>query len=316
MAKKSKKRQQLSKRKQTELLRKQGYSYKQINSMKSDTRKKISELIITDNKVKKQEKKVVDSRQKAPKKSHYDSFKTRVSNKRLELHALGIDKAMVKGAISDKKIDSIKLSDIKNGRVNRENYPWLFVSKEFDFDKIYKLKNNERMFVAFRDYQGELDFSELLEQYSKYNNGALIDGLESIVNTPPSYQKGVSGSSSGRAGDYKFQVAPEEVIKIFNQEAYNETRRDKRALQNQRKGKRKKNDRRQHYKGEAVGFQVMKDGNRVSHSEVTPRNLLIMANALMYNITEQERGNFYTRFYTDIIKHIPEMVEILPKPKF
>ena len=302
MAKKKRKSQNLSKRKQAELLRKQGYSYKEINRMKSSNREQISELIIADNKVKKQNKQLEKTIQKAPKKKAYDTYKTRVSNKRLALHNLGFDNVMQRGLISDKKIDSIRLSDIENGTITREKYSFLFYGT-FDFNQIYTLKDNQRMYVAFRDYQGELDFAELLQRYSRYTDNELVDGLESIVNTPPTYKKGVTGSSSGRAGDYKFMVAPQEVIKAFNNE-------------NNKKSRRGKNKRRMHSQGEKVGFQVMKNGRLNSHSEVTPRNLLIMANALMYNITEQERGNFYSRFYTDIIKHIPDMKEILPKPKF
>lgn len=314
MAKKSKK---LSKRKQVELLRTQGYSYSQINHMRTETRNKLSELIISDNTHKKKQKTVVKEtikERKKPKNNSYLTFKNRVTKKRFYLDSIGVKGALERGVFSDKKIDSIKQIDIQNGSVNREKYPWLYVSKSFDFNRIYTFKKNNRMFVAFRDYQGELDIADALNDFSRYNDGALIDFLEHIVNTPASYQKGVAGSSSGRAGSYRFMVAPQEVIETFNKDTYNESRKDKRHLKNQDKGKLKRKKKRQQYKGDKVGFQVLKDGQRVSFDKVTPRNLLIMANAIMHNVTEKDRVDFYRRFYDDITKNIPDMIEILPKP--
>lgn len=314
MAKNNKK---LSKRKQKELLRKKGYSYSQINKINTPTLEKLSTLIISDNQQPKKQKTVVKDtlkETKKPAKSSYLAFKNRVTKKRFALDEIGVKGALKRGVFSDKKIDSIKLSDLENGRVNRENYPWLFINSSFDFDKIYTFKNNNRMFVAFRDYQGELDIADALSEFSRYNEGALIDFLENIVNTPQSYQKGVSGSSSGKAGGYKFMVAPQEVIEMFNKETYNETKKDKRFLKNQNTAKAKRKNKRQHYKGDNVGFQILKDGKRVSFDKVTPRNLLVMANAIMHNVTEKDRADFYSRFYDDITKNIPEMGEILPKP--
>lgn len=314
MAKKSKK---LSKQKQVELLKRKGLSYKEARRLNKQNREKISDLIISDSDsktIEKAIKKATKPTQKRPKKDAYKTFKYRVSQKRIYLDSIGVKGALERGVFSDKKIDSIKQKDIENNTVTRENYPWLFISKSFDFDKIYSFRNSQRMFVAFRDYQGELDISDALEQFSKYNNGALIDFLESIVNTSPSYQKGVSGSSSGKAGSYRFMVAPQEVIETFNKDTYNETKKDKRYLKNQDKGKKKRRSKRQQYKGDRVGYQVLKDGTRVSFDKVTPRNLLIIANAIMYNVTEKDRADFYQRFYSDITKHIPDMMEILPKP--
>lgn len=314
MAKKQKK---LSKRKQVELLKKQGLSYKQARKFDRESIEKISDLIITESDTKTIEKAIKKASKPKPKKqkkSSYDTFKYRVSQKRLYLDSIGVKGALERGVFSDKKIDSIKLKDIENGNVSRETYPWIFGIDSFDFNKIYTLKNGNRMFIAFRDYQGELDIADALEQFSKYNDGALLDFLTNIVNTPPSYQKGVSGSSSGKAGSYRFMIAPQEVIETFNKDTYNESRKDKRHLKNQDKAKAKRRSKRQQYKGDKVGYQVIKDGSRVSFDKVTPRNLLIMSNAIMHNVTEKDRLDFYTRFYSDVVKHIPDMSEILPKP--
>lgn len=313
----TKKSNKLSKRKQKELLRKQGKSYKEINQLPKEVFQEKVNVIISENQSKKkprtQPKKVQEPVKKS-KKSSYSVFKNRVSKKRLYLDSIGVDGVLQRGVFSDKKIDSIKLSDIENNTVSRKKYPWLYKSSSFDFDKEYTFKNDYRMFVAFRDYQGELDIEKELHTLDKYSSDELLDFLQNIVNTPSTYQKGVSGSSSGKAGSYRFMVAPQKVIETFNKDTYNESRKDKRFLKNQEKGKLKRKKKRQQYKGEKVGFQVLKDGKRVSYDRVTPRNLLIVANAIMHNVTEKDRADFYRRFYDDITKNIPDMIEILPKP--
>ena len=314
-----KKRKTISKKKQSELLRKQGYSYSQINKMYSATRTKISTLIISDQNDQRKEKQSQKNRDKSvtsAKRKRELQYQNRVTKKRFALERMGFSDAMQRGKISNKKIDSIKLSDIENGNVNRESYPWLYYNTGFDFNRVYKFKGNKRMFVAFRDYQGELDIEDALREFSGRSDAELLDFLQGIVDTPPTYQRGVSGSSSGKAGDFKFMIAPQPVIDTFNREAYNETRRNKRAKAAADSPKNRRKKKRQQYKGDNVGFQVLKNGRRVSYDEVTPHNLLVLANAIMYNVTESDRLSFYTRFYTDIIKDIPDMAEILPRPKY
>ena len=315
----SKKKKNLSKNKQSELLRKQGYTYAQINKMDSATRNKISTLIISDQNDQRKEKQSQKNRDKSltsAKRKRELQYQNRVTKKRFALESMGFSDAMQRGKISNKKIDSIRLSDIENGNVNRETYPWLYYDTGFDFNRVYKFKAGKRMFVAFRDYQGELDIEDALREFSGRSDAELLDFLQGIVDTPPTYQRGVSGSSSGKAGDFKFIIAPQPVIDTFNREAYNETRRNKRAKAAADSPKNRRKKKRQQYKGDNVGFQVLKNGRRVSYDEVTPHNLLVLANAIMYNVTESDRLSFYTRFYTDIIKDIPDMAEILPRPKY
>lgn len=309
-----KKKKHLSKRKQRELLRKQGYTYRQINKLPRATKDRLSDLIISDKEDRKKEQKPT-----AKPKTDYQRRKlqrqNRITQKRFYLDSIGIPGALQRGVFTDRQIDHIKQKDIELGRVNRTNYPELFREMGFDYDQIYDLKNNERMFIAFRDYQGEVDIETELRRFSKESNGSLLDGLEAIVNTPPTYRKGGKGASSGKAGDFKFMVADQETLLVFNKEAKKETAKDKRRLANQSKASKRKL-KRGHFKGDKVGYQVLKDGNRLSYDKVTPRNLLIMANAIMYNVTEKDRITFYNRFYADITKHIPEMLEILPKPRW
>ena len=194
-----------------------------------------------------------------------------------------------------KQIDAIKVKDIEQGVKPIRSGDKIGY---FDFDKVYTLKNEKRFYFAFRDYAGETSLEEILHDFSRLNNKQLMERLESIVALPTSYKKGVS-ASSGKAGDYKFLSATQDVISVFNEE----TRK-----KNKKKSKRKRHD------GGYKGFQVLKSGARVSFDKVTPRNLLIVANAFMYNITELERKNFYNRFYDEVTQHLPDFAEMLPKP--
>ena len=78
MAKKSKK---LSKRKQVDLLKRQGYSYSQTRKMPKETRTKLSELIISDNEHKKKQKTIVQEtvkERKKPKNNPYLTMNSRL----------------------------------------------------------------------------------------------------------------------------------------------------------------------------------------------------------------------------------------------
>lgn len=210
------------------------------------------------------------------------------------LESIGIDVWKLKV----KDIDSVKIKDIEERRVNSSNYPDLFKGV-FDYDKVYILPDNQHFFFAYRDFAGERSFEEILSQYENLPVDVLLNRLESIVNLPASYQKGISGSSSGSAGDYKFQCADRKTIQMFNRETYN---------QNRRKTKRKKHG------GQYKGYQVLKSGRNISIDKVTPRRLLVVANAIMHNVTELDRRTFYQNFYTAVSKTMPDFAKQLPKP--
>lgn len=227
-------------------------------------------------------------------KRRADSRKNTRLKKQKYLESLGVD--VWKLRVKD--IDSIKIKDIENRRVNSENYPDIFKGF-FDYDKLYILPENQHFFFAYRDFAGERSLEEILSDYENLSIEQLLNRLESIVNLPASYQKGISGSSSGSAGDYKFQCADRKTIQMFNRETYN---------QNRRKTKRKK------HQGQYKGFQVLKSGRNISIDKVTPRRLLIVANAIMHNVTEIDRKTFYQNFYTAVSKTMPDFAKQIPKP--
>lgn len=204
--------------------------------------------------------------------------------------------------------EQIKSSDLNKSWEYIQDYH----SHSFDFNQVCKLKRNERMFIAYRDYSGEQDFNDIIADLSQLSNTELLNRLKQLNNTAPTYTgRGKKGSksrgSSGKAGDYRFMVAKQEYIELFNREIYQK---------NKRKGSKKKRRWSHSERGEHTGFQVLKSGGRVSFDSYTPRNMLIIANAIMENVTEQDRTGFYNRFYAEMKKHNPAFTEILPAPRY
>ena len=199
----------------------------------------------------------------------------------------------------------------------RENYPKIFKTDRFDFDKVYKLKNDEVLYIAFRDFAGETSLEEILEQYSKLTNDQLIDRLVELNNMSPTYspseyrtsrKKGSSytgGDSSGAAGDYKFLCGKKSAAVEKMMEDNEITRRMDYGYKRKAHGE-------QHYKG----YQILQSSPfNYYFQEVTPRNILIVTDAIMANVTEWDRVNFYNRIYKDLImRHMKDFAKILPYP--
>ena len=284
-----KKQQNIEKAKQIELLKKSGVSTSEIKKLNNVSRETLYKNIVSEY-----------SRKRKRKESRKQARETRIWGKRLALSDKFPD-ALATGVFSDSRIDKITWEDIRGDKVSREKYPWVYGISGFDYNKVMKTKNGKAFYVAYRDFTGEHDLEGLLERFEKYSNEELIDFLESIVNTPETFVKGKS-ASSGSAGDYRFEVGSKSFMQTFHGETYNI---------NRRKPKKK----RQHT-GEFKGFQVLKSGRSNSFDEATPRRLLIVANAICYNVTESNRVTFYNDFYNYVCEEFPDMEQILPRPRY
>lgn len=197
-------------------------------------------------------------------------------------------------SIPVKQIDKIKLKDLDS--IDRDKYPFLFPSAGFDFNRVYKLKDGQRMYLAFRDFAGETSLEEILQQYAHLSNEQLLDRLEQQAHTRPTYNRKTKSGSSGSAGDYRMTWARQNVITDYQYETRSKNRKQKK------------------HSGTYKGYQVLKDGRRNSFDEVTPRSMLIIMNAFMSHITESDRMTFYNDMYLRIKHHMPEFAELLPKP--
>lgn len=254
----------------------QNYSYKTLNSIAQQEEKRQAQA----------------KRRKVDKQN-------RRNRKRQSIEKLGLDPFQ----FTLKQIDSIKIKDIENGNVDKYSYPFLFGLDTFDFDKIYKLKNGERFFFAFRDFSGETSLESIIKMYDKMDEKNLLRNLEHLATMRPTYSKngkGGGGNSSGAAGDYKFISGDQPTIEAMTRET--------------RKDNRKKSKRKEHGAQTYKGYQVLKTGVRNSFNETTPRNMLVIMNAFMANVTEWDRVYFYRTMYRQLAKHMPDFASILPQP--
>lgn len=293
--------QRQSKRQYTELLKKQSnLTYAEINKLNKKELEKITNISISkqsqkikQNEIAREFKRATGEgvKQKPPRMTKKDYRQQKADF----LRHLGFEPY----DYTTKQIDSIKISDIRSGKFNEENYPFL---NSFDFYKPYTLVNGKRMYFAYRDYSGEVSLEELLEGVRYKTTNQLLNELNNIVNMSPTAKPGKAGTSSGKGGEISYHCESQNLIVAFAYEDNLITRRSKR-----RNLKRQKSV-------TTAGFQILKNGSRNSFDIVTPRGLLEIAVALMYNATEISRMDFYTAFYYDCIESIPELKRYFPTP--
>lgn len=210
-----------------------------------------------------------------------------------------------RGALRQEKLEYLVSKgfnpfDIKSSDLNKS---WEYIHNliPFDLNRVYKFKDNQRMYIAFRDFSGERDFLTILNEQKNLSNNALLDRLKDLVNTPPIHT-GKGSGSSGSAGDYKLMIAEQDYISMFNNETRNSNRRKKKKKWS--------------HSGENIGYQVLKSNGRNSFDSYTPRKLLEVMVAIMENVTETDRVAFYNTMYKQIKHHNQELANILPEPKF
>lgn len=214
--------------------------------------------------------------------------------KKIALDRMGIDV----GKLTKRQINSVKLKDIQDRNIDEKSYPHIWYA--INFDKTYLLPKDSYLFFEFRDFAGERSFDDILDDFENMTPEQLLSALKRIVEMPHTYDKKTRSGSSGVAGDYKFIASTDETIYMFHQEINEE-------LENKTHRKR--------HTGMFKGFQrLYSDGSPIIR-KATPRRLLIVANAMMYNITEIDRDSFYNQFYRAMKKAVPDLYRILPKPK-
>ena len=307
MAKKlSREQRRKQKEKEQRILKSKGYSTKQIQKLSNKELKDISGNIITEQQAK--EKK----RQKH--KAQYQKQLKDTGWKFQELVAKGFSPDV----LTTTNLRKVKKKDIKEGNINKKNYPFLYpelkVTKQqlqFDFNKKFKFPEGKGMYIAYCDFTGEKNFGALLNSYNRKSNKELLLKLNGLIQQPETYNKnlhrktkGKEGGSSGYAGDYQMLIGDISKIKRFDDKVMGDEYAS--IFFPQRK--------RQHT-GQYNKWQKLidKDGN-IYISEFTTHKILALTVAIMDNITEDLRGPFYKRMYSDITYYFPELKEVFPNP--
>lgn len=217
-----------------------------------------------------------------------------------------------------KDIEKIKISDIRNNSVNIETYPFLKNKIGIDFYKKIKLPGDLRMYVAYMDYTGENTLYDLLNLNINSRPQYLLEMLRELVNRPLSAVYNMAGSSSGRAGTAFFMIANNlELMDLYVRVS---------AVNRHFNRKNSRLSRVRVHSGKNRGYQRIKDVNgNVTHKSVSVFELLLIIVTLLDNVTEQDRGKIYIKFYESIEdislnydsdENFYELLKVLPKPKY
>lgn len=329
MAKLSKKKRAEQKRKQQNKLVSKGYSRKEVESLSNANLNKLTEYnipqkasaSITDTlkEISRKEKNREASRRyRARKKSERQAKLEQIAE------TLGLNPLEMKQPTA-KYLDGKSLEELKKLKRTQLRE---FIPKDklkpidtFDFNKSYKLPKGKKLHFGFRALNGEKDIAKELAEFNKLSNEELISYLKTIKEMPLTSSKGSSGKvgkrvgSSGQAGEGIVRLNSQEALQEAYAIEYNDDRRSNNFAKLLSKTAKKKGVNFQHsgidYHWQAVR-QVDEHGRLRAYTEITPRKLLVIGNAILWSITESERSGFYDEFYSVCCEIIPEMKDILP----
>lgn len=304
MAKKlSRKQRKALKEKQQRIVKQKGINTKQIQQLSNKELKELANSIVSE--------KQVREKKKLANKKKYEKQKADTGWKFQELLTMGFPHEV----LTTTNLRKVKKKDIKDGKINKKNYPFLYPNLKpdkkllkFDFNKVYKFPDGHGLYIAFRDFMGEKDLYTLLARYSRLSNKDLLQKLRGLIEQEETYNKeeykkskGRRGTSSGSAGDYQMVIADIDTIESFDDTVMSE---DYASIFFPK---------RQHTNSNAKWQKLTdKDGN-IYITEFTTHKLLGLTVAIMDNITEDIRSSFYTRMYSDITYYFPELAEVLPR---
>lgn len=211
----------------------------------------------------------------------------------------------------------------KQGNINKITYPFLFeenkVSKTVKKkvknigEKVYKLPEGIGLYFAYMDISGEQDFEQLLAIYNRKSTNDLIEKIKGLLNTLPQFDKelykkskGTEGTSSGKCGVANFHLTDINTIKMIDKyDNKEENLRMRNAPQRKRV-----------HSGDNRYWQTLTDDNgNIYFTEFTLHKLLVVITAIMDNIFEVDRFDFYDDVYTQVTSYFEELVDVLPSPR-
>lgn len=317
MAKGSKRlRKKKQKQQQIQVIKQFGYSGKINKLSNAEIQKQYSQIIQQNER--KEKKRQAQKRYREKKKKQLDYERTQKYFALEKASGISMDKWK---RIKKKKLDSMSLSDIEKGNFSIADFPELYNENTIDFEKVYKVPDGKRIYFAFRALNGEIDISYVLQQYSKFSNTELINNLKTLVNKPLTGTRNKKGSkgknigSSGKAGEGQVSLLSSNSFQSLYNENYNANRRANTHSKKLSKNAHKKGLSFQHsgidYQWQYISQSF--DGDRATgYSEISIRKLLIIGNAVMDNIREDDRKGWYEKFRDICITCIPIMHKILP----
>ena len=263
------------------------------------------------------------------KSSKYQNQLKLTSKKYFELLELGIDPKFLttqnlrKVKVKDFPKGEVNKKGTKQGNINKLTYPFLFeenkVSKTVKKkvknigEKVYKLPKGIGLYFAYMDISGEQDFEELLKRYNRKTTNELLEKIKGLLNTLPQFDKelykkskGSEGTSSGKCGVANFHLTKINTIKAMDRE---DNKEENLRMKNKPKRKRV-------HTGEHRYWQTLTDANgKIYFKKFTLHKLLVIITAIMDNIFEVDRFDFYDDVYTQVTSYFEELADVLPSPR-
>ena len=263
------------------------------------------------------------------KSSKYQEQLKLTSKKYFALLELGIEPKFLttqnlrKVKVKDFPKGELNKKGTKQGNINKITYPFLFeenkVSKEVKKkvktigEKVYKLPVGKGLYFAYMDISGEQDFEQLIVRYNRKSTNELIEKIKGLLNTLPQFDKelykkskGSDGNSSGKCGVANFHLTDIDTIKMID------------TYDNKKENLRMKNapKRKRVHSGDNRYWQTLTDDNgNIYFREFTLHKLLVVITAIMDNIFEVDRFDFYDDVYTQVTSYFEELADVLPSPR-
>ena len=263
------------------------------------------------------------------KSSKYQEQLKLTSKKYFALLELGIDPKFLttqnlrKVKVKDFPKGNLNKKGTKKGNINKINYPFLFEENKVTREvkkkvkkiggKVYKLPEGVGLYFAYMDISGEQDFEELLTRYNRKSTNELIEKVKGLLNTLPQFDKelykkskGTDGTSSGKCGVANFHLTDIETIKMIDD------------YDNKKENLRMRNapERKRVHSGNNRYWQTLTDDNgNIYFTEFTLHKLLVVITAIMDNIFEVDRFDFYDDVYTQVTSYFEELADVLPSPR-
>ena len=263
------------------------------------------------------------------KSSKYQQQLKLTSKKYFALLELGIEpKFLTTQNLRKVKVKDFPKGDLnkkgnKKGNINKITYPFLFEENKVSKivkkkvknigEKVYKLPEGKGLYFAYMDISGEQDFEELLARYNRKSTNELIEKVKGLLNTLPQFDKelykkskGSEGTSSGKCGVANFHLTDIDTIKMID------------TYDNKQENLRMRNapERKRVHSGNNRYWQTLTDDNgNIYFTEFTLHKLMVVITAIMDNIFEVDRFDFYDDVYTQVTSYFEELADVLPSPR-
>ena len=333
MAKKlSRSQRQKQKQKQQNKLATQGYSRKEIERLSNADLEKVYKANITQKQAENVDQALKIINRKERERQRGKERRQALANQRqqkLDLLAeiVGTDPLNFGKYPTARFLDKLKLSDLRSGKYTREDFKEYIPPEKrsfidtFDFDKVYHVPGGLKLHISYRSLNGETSIEDELAWFSQLSNQELIERLRAIKDMPQTRSRQVKGSkgrnvgSSGQAGEAMVYMSSQPALQELYDDQKNANSRANTRNKLLAKNAEKRGVGYQHsgvdYHWQSIR-QKDESGRLKAYTEITPRKLLIIGNAIVWNITESDRLGFYNNFYALCCEIIPDMRKILP----